>query len=437
MSQQIKKNVNMIIQRILLLFICAFSLCSCKKDSLYMSNLVEANNFQDYVSTQMEENIGGKAAVLQRAKKISTFAWTPLSPMYSHKLNGYFEENHLYEGIPYSSVKQLDKFVGLEVSFETFLSAVNNPYSVLYTENVGASPYYGRNCSLYYGSVCSATVNYALNIKLPITTAMYKSSGLFKKIPVQDISKAETGDMILRENHHALMVLDVKKSETDVDILLLESANEVAEEYTISKSAFEKKFPYGDWSIYRYKRINDVEYDLSEENNFKKLKTICMSRGDKSCYRLNEKIEVSVLSMDYQYLIVENEDSVVYSTKIDSKGNVSIPISKPGKYIAYLSHEDLGGVHEESTAFEVIETKVSCARSGRYLSVDYSSSNGTPAYIVICKNDKGGRSCVYVITDVDRCLGHVDIHLIDDSGKFCKVFFQGEYGLVSNVPIEL
>ena len=427
----------MIIQRVLLLFICAFSLYSCKKDSLYLTNLVEANNFQDYESTQNEENIGGKAAVLQRAKKISTFAWTPLSPIYSHKLNGYFEANRSYEGIPYSSVKQLDKFVGLEVSFETFISAVNNPYSVLYTENVGASPYNGTNCSVYYGSVCSATVNYALNIKLPITTSMYKSSGLFKKIPIQNISNAETGDVILKENYHALMVLDVKKSETDVDILLLESADAVAKEYTLSKSSYEKKFPYRDWSIYRYKRINDVEYDLSEENNFERHKTICMSRGDKSCYRLNEKIEVSVLSMDYQYLIVENEDSVIYSTKINSKGNVSIPISKPGKYTAYLSHEDLGGVHEESTAFEVIETKVSCTRSGMYLSVDYSSSNGIPAYIVICKNNKGNRSCVYVITDVDRHLGHVDIHLRDERGKFCKVFFQGEYGLVSNVPIEL
>ena len=79
-----------------MLFISAFSLYSCNKDSLYLTNLVEANNFQDYESTQMKENIGGKAAVLQRAKKITTIAWTPLSSIYSHKLNGYFEANHLY-----------------------------------------------------------------------------------------------------------------------------------------------------------------------------------------------------------------------------------------------------------------------------------------------------------------------------------------------------
>ena len=418
-------------------FFCSFSLYACEKDSLHMTNVVEANNFKDYESTQKEENIGGKIAVLQRAKKISTIAWTPLAPIYSHKLNGYFEANHLYEGIPYSSVKQLDKFVGQEVSFETFVSAVNNPYSVLYTENMGASPYFGTNCSTYYGSVCSSAINYALNIKLPMTTSMYKTSGLFEKISIQNISKAEIGDIILKENNHVLMVLDVKTSETNADILLLESGDEITKEYTLSKSLYEKKFPYADWSIYRYKRINDVEYDLSEGNNFEKKKTICMSRGDKSCYRLNEKIEVSVLSADYPYMVVENKDSVICSIKIESKGNVSIPISKPGKYTAYLSHEEFGGEHEESTSFEVIETNVSCTRSGRYLSVDYSSSNGIPAYIVICKNGKGDRSCVYVITDVDRCLGHVDIHLSDGSGKYCKVFFQGEYGLVSNVPIEI
>ena len=427
----------MMVKKILLFFFCTCSLYACEKDSLQLSNVVETNNFQDYEFIQNEESVGGKAAVLQRAKRISSIAWTPLAPIYSHKLNGYFEANRSYEGIPYSSVKQLDKFVGLEVSFETFISAVNNPYSVLYTENVGASPYNGTNCSVYYGSVCSATVNYALNIKLPMTTSMYKTSGLFEKIPIQNITKAETGDIILKENSHVLMVLDVKISETDAEILLLESGDALAKEYTLSKSSYEKKFPYGDWSIYRYKRKNDVEYDLSEENNFERQKTICMSRGDKSCYRLNEKIEVSVLNTDYQYLVVENKDSVIYSTKIGSKGNVSIPISKPGKYTAYLSYEELGGEHEESTTFEVIETNVSCARSGRYVSVDYSSSNGIPSYIVICKNAKGDRSCVYVITDADRCLGHVDIHLRDDSGKFCKVFFQGEYGLVSNVPIEL
>ncbi|MEE3484082.1 MAG: hypothetical protein VZQ98_07170 [Bacteroidales bacterium] len=418
-------------------FFCTFTLYACEEDTLHMTNVVEANNFQDYESSQKGESVGGKTAVLQRAKKISTITWTPLAPIYSHKLNGYFEANHSYVGVPYSSVKQLDKFVGQEVSFETFLSAVNNPYSVLYTENMGASPYFGTNCSTYYGSVCSATVNYALNIKLPMTTSMYEASGLFERIPVQNISKAETGDIILKKNIHVLMVLDVKKSETDTDILLLESGDEITKEYTVSKSLYEKKFPYSDWIIYRYKKIDGVEYDLSEENNLEKLKTICMSRGDKSCYRLNENIEVSVLCTDYQYLVVENKDSVIYSTKIESKGNVSIPITKPGKYTAYLSHKELGGEYEESTTFEVIETNVSCARSGRYLSVDFSSSNGMPAYVVVCKNGKGDRSCVYVITDVDRCLGHVDIHLSDGSGKYCKVFFQGEYGLVSNVPIEI
>ena len=68
-------------------------------------------------------------------------------------------------GIPYSSATQDQKYVGLNVSLYTFLSAVNNPYSLLYTETIksGAGSrsawnrhYTADNASAYYGLVCCA-----------------------------------------------------------------------------------------------------------------------------------------------------------------------------------------------------------------------------------------------------------------------------------------
>lgn len=68
-------------------------------------------------------------------------------------------------GIPYSSATQDQKYVGLNVSLYTFLSAVNNPYSLLYTETIkngtGSRSAWNRhytadNASAYYGLVCCA-----------------------------------------------------------------------------------------------------------------------------------------------------------------------------------------------------------------------------------------------------------------------------------------
>lgn len=68
-------------------------------------------------------------------------------------------------GIPYSSATQDQKYVGLNVSLYTFLSAVNNPYSLLYTETIKSGTgsrsawnrhYTADNASAYYGLVCCA-----------------------------------------------------------------------------------------------------------------------------------------------------------------------------------------------------------------------------------------------------------------------------------------
>ncbi len=96
----------------------------------------------------------------KKAHHMADIRWTPLNdiPGLTKPIPAGIER----VGLPYSSVKEKDKFVGLEVSFHTFMTALHNPRSVLYTEDVKESPYYGTNCGPYYGTVCSGAVNYAL-----------------------------------------------------------------------------------------------------------------------------------------------------------------------------------------------------------------------------------------------------------------------------------
>ena len=113
-------------------------------------------------------------ALLRRADQITKLCWTPLAQVPTQ--GGYFNQGRTVKGVPYSSVKEMEKFVGQYVSFYTFMTAVSNPKSVLYTENVKEPPYHGTNCSTFYGTVCSIAVNYVLGLPIHIQPQPIRAS---------------------------------------------------------------------------------------------------------------------------------------------------------------------------------------------------------------------------------------------------------------------
>lgn len=146
------------------------------------------------------------AQTLIRAQRISQISWTPLRSIPNN--SGYFPAGVTIKGIPYSSVKEIDKFVGLDVSFVTFMTALHNPRSVLYTENISKPPYKGSNCATYYGTVCSSTVDYALGLRVPYSTSMIETIPLFKKSIQQAPEFIQLGDLLLSKGH-VVMVYDI------------------------------------------------------------------------------------------------------------------------------------------------------------------------------------------------------------------------------------
>ena len=106
---------------------------------------------------------------IQRARELTEFTFTPLRDiptMLSATQRGVFKAGNTYKGMPYSSTEQNDKFICENVSYETLLSALSNPDSVLYTKNM----YHSNNASTYYGIVCNGFVRYCLGIKYRCNT---------------------------------------------------------------------------------------------------------------------------------------------------------------------------------------------------------------------------------------------------------------------------
>ena len=122
---------------------------------------------------------------LERIKAQTNVVWKAITkvPAPNQKLPYYYDGGTVNFGLPYSDVGEYSKYVGFDVSLRTFLTALLNPRSVMYTENVSSeapsSKYgisyhnYENAAGAYYGSVCSDLTGYALGLPNILTSALY------------------------------------------------------------------------------------------------------------------------------------------------------------------------------------------------------------------------------------------------------------------------
>lgn len=95
-----------------------------------------------------------------------------------------------YLGVNYSGPTEWGKHVGMEVSMRTFITAINNPRSVMYTERIDGSGAYEPNnpygfthnsfaseAGAYYGCVCTGLTSYLLGLNSVIPSSAWKVSG--------------------------------------------------------------------------------------------------------------------------------------------------------------------------------------------------------------------------------------------------------------------
>ena len=374
-------------------------------------------------------------AIQRRAHQIAEVKWYTFSQV--PRNTGFFPANTVIEGIPYSSVKELDKFVGHDVSFYTFLTASQNPKSVLYTEDVGESPYHGVNCAAYYGTVCSMAVNYALGLDAPFESGMYANLPFIEKVEKQEPSSVKVGDILWKKGH-VVMVEDViyHKDKSISNVAILESSGSFTRIKNYSFSYFSKRWKQSSWVLYRYVDIeraikqDEIPFlsSLSQDNysiNYES--AVCPSRGDRACYREGEMVVLNMLKPCNGDLIVKQDGREI--TRYDSPVNDIILSSlQAGMY-------EVVADCKSACSFEVLQTEVIANKVSDRLVVDFSSSNGIPESVIFC-TITGSRKHIYLITEEDRLKGKILFAPVQGD-TYVKVLFRGEYGRVTNSPIYL
>ncbi len=96
-------------------------------------------------------------------------SWKALHDVPKHD-KGYFEKGRVYTGIPYSFAAESDGIVGFNISLYTFITAISNPFSFIYTVDLREEPFVEILPGPYYGVVCNSAVSYFLGMDLHYVT---------------------------------------------------------------------------------------------------------------------------------------------------------------------------------------------------------------------------------------------------------------------------
>lgn len=413
--------------------------------------------------------------VERRASQRLDVQWTALSTIASTTSNtGISAGSHT--GLPYTSCMEVDKFVGYDVTLLTFMTAANNPYSLLYTEDLkirtsgghGTSgygfTYHGTRATIggYMGIVCNIFAIGSIGMEIPFDTGMFAwlaEQGIFTKIYDQSAQGVRIGDIIW-EPGHGNVITDMWRNQRG-EVTYIDWSESIANfprTTHMTPTQFDNRLAQNTGIIYRYNELyKNIKYTPSPfvavegetSQTYVYNDDICTFAGDYACFRVGFPIYInynlkSVGTWTTMQLYKDN--SLLNTYNLDTSSHrLSLGSSlAAGKYKARLAN---GSTYSDYTYFEVVQTNATYANVGEDVKrVTFGSSNGTPMY-VRCSGVDGAPMCLYPLTDEDIANGYCEVNfksliqkqynnLASHTGNvYCKVTFKGDYGRVTNEPI--
>lgn len=131
---------------ILLLCFVVTVILSCEELMPYVS-FMRGNEWnadlqeQWYLDSLLNRNFTGVEVALRRAEQFANIQWTPVGDVPSrYGLNGVYAKGITQKGLPYSLGIWANTHIGTQVPLYTYMTALNNPNSVLYTEDMREAP---------------------------------------------------------------------------------------------------------------------------------------------------------------------------------------------------------------------------------------------------------------------------------------------------------
>lgn len=384
-------------------------------------NTIDISSIGQRNATKDKPRTWGQRNVIERAKQMSQIVFTTTNTLSG---NGLPSAGNSQTGLPYSHALVHDKIIGINVSFHTFMTAVHNPKSILYT--VALDDIEGWAADTYYGVVCSTFTAYALGKDGWLRCSCILHSDDYETVPIETI---ELGDMTVTSGH-TRMITGIWRDEyqriTRVETTSAELVGVVVAEFTW------KNFlsTFGGTTIRRYKYKDTTPYTaekyiplMDEAEQEIVYSDICTNMGDKATIKVGESITLNPLVTDGYteiHLYKDGEQVGTYAVEDTALSDLSA-----GEYAAKLyPYAD-----NAETSFIVCDCTVSLSENR--LSFN-GYTGGTPKYIEFISNINDISSeKVITLSTADITNGYVDMSDGATSYSVFKLFLANDYGEVA------
>lgn len=384
-----------------------------------------------------------KAAVIARSKQLTDFKWTPVRdvPTYLRGTgNTVLPAGVPVTGFPYSSTELEDRFIAENVSFESFLTAVSNPDSLVYSTGHGA-----YNCC-NFGIVCNGLARYALGIKRRVSTKCWESVPGMRYVAKQGEYTAD--DMELCDvlyaywggRSHVALITDLLRDESGkiVEVEVSEAVRPSCKRRRFSLDEYFEKYKL--FALMRYDYLESVPPfdtevdDLLNSGLDKKTPKICVNGGNKSNYLAGEEVIISVFGDGDDVVELICNGKLIEEINVGARAIVPRRFSR-GYYEARLKNAN------ESVFFCVNRAKIDYSVDGDVLSVKADPCD-TKSEILYFDFRVAGVGCASLakceeLTDEEKQSGSFSRPIPSDAYNF-KVYFKNEYGVwvhpMSKIP---
>lgn len=352
----------------------------------------------------------GVLNVIKRCRQLTDVVWTPavdlprlmlnnLTPPGSADYNlsqgtekiGAFKAGVQYKGIPYGRCDFLDEsphdygytysYAGIDVDIDTFVTAVQNPESVIAKESQSDL---SHNRVIPYAAVCSALVCYALNVAYKNTENIPDIPGLNLISPIKvdgayiPASTFKLGDILNYAGSHTVIITDiVTDSNGEVTQIEISEATQLGEANPdlvnegLQDGGVCRRLGYDvadfftrfmNYSLYRYYSIASVAYtpskfvNVGDELNMARVNRLpCMPYMGEGFKYKSGKIPNSTIVLtcdDYAYLRVFKDGTEMAGSPFavtPGQAYVDVGFSEAGSYEAFLCNMS-GGANTAVTA---------------------------------------------------------------------------------------
>jgi hypothetical protein len=416
------------------------------------------------------------------ASEVSTSTQIPSST------NDYFfYPSKVRMGVPYSEAIQYSKLVGLQVTPYTFLTAMNNKRSLMYTEAMyNNTSEYGINYTggsihyytSYFGIICTGLTGFTLGLPTFYHTEFYTKNGTdegidgMSRVQIPEGSTAfDTVQLldIIYYSGHCSIVSDIYKDEfgNRKYVVWAESLRPTPFITGYNKEQFNSRFSRQNCRIYRldpskiglgstidssYIQLNWYDYP----NNIKFNNDICTFAGDRATFATGDIIYLNLnRTPGYTNLEIYKDESGTPLYNIDITNTTTYPSDNmyddnedwvkfnlttynlgQGKYKARLIGTD---IQSDFTYFEIVDLSLSYTISESNTIISFGATGATPISLNCCS--AGGYShYIHTLTSEEISAGQSTRdwdYSYNTATKYIRLIARGEYGGVAIKNVEV